>query len=79
MKTHRSKGAPYVKSLRHNLLWWEDDGIPKLIWAETWAIHVSATGEARKIYGLAYADAKAMAKIHGLQFTDRSSAPVLRT
>jgi len=71
----RSKGAPYVKSRRQQILMWDDDGIPKLLWSSRWAIFVSATGEERKLYGLSFADAQAMCRIHGVAFYNQDATP----
>jgi len=75
MNTSRSKGAPYVRTLRHSLLSWDDDGIAKLLWSPRWAIHVSPTGEHRKIYGLSFEDAHAMCRIYGVEFHDQTRRP----
>jgi len=56
---------------------WDEDGIPKLLWSPTWTIHVAASGEHRKIYGVEYKDAKAMSVIYGLQFFDCSASITL--
>jgi len=56
---------------------WDDDGVPKLVWSPTWAVHISATGEERKIYGLSREDAHAMCRIYDTQLIEVLDGPVL--
>jgi len=73
MKAHRSQGAAYVRTPRKQpLVGWSSDGIPKLLWTTERSVFVSADGETRDIYELSYADAKAMCRVHGVQFHDQS-------
>jgi len=72
MNEHRSKGAPYVRTLRHSLLMWDEDETAKLLWSPRWAVFVAANGEYRRIYGLSFADAQAMCRVHGIAFHDQT-------
>jgi len=72
MKRHKSQGAEYVKNIKRSMMMWDDDGTAKLLWSPSWAIFISATGERREIYGLSFADAQAMCRIHGVPFFDQS-------
>jgi len=75
MNEHRSKGAPYVRTLRHSLLMWDEDETAKLLWSPRWAVFVAANGEHRTIYGLSFADAQAMCRIYGIAFHDQTPKP----
>jgi len=77
MNEHRSKGAPYVKGRRQQILMWDEDGIPKLLWSSRWAIFVAANGEHRKLYGLTLEDAKAMCRVHGVAFYNQDDSPTV--
>lgn len=67
-----------MRSLRHKLLMWDDDGQAKLVWSSKWAIFVSATGDERTIYGLTLEDAQAMCRVHGVTFYNQDANPSLR-
>jgi len=74
---HRSQGAPYVRTLRHSILMWDEDGEAKLLWSSRWAVFVAANGEHRKIYGLTLEDAQAMCRVHGVAFYNQDGAPLV--